>query len=98
MAVGPAVSASVTDLRNLTQTQQEPSLRIDADGDEGERQVGATGARVDATPSEPTVVNVTDTSADRGENENPGAVAESRDGRLPGSGDPNRGVRLDIAV
>ncbi|WP_028466405.1 hypothetical protein [Nisaea denitrificans] len=98
MAVGPAVSASVADLRNVNQTQQEPVTRPVAEGDEGEQQIGANGASVDATPSEPTVVNVTDTSADRGENQNPGAAALGNDDRLPGSGDPNRGTTLDIAV
>tara|TARA_E500000305_G_scaffold69942_1_gene55874 strand:+ start:1173 stop:1481 length:309 start_codon:yes stop_codon:yes gene_type:complete len=98
MAVGPAVSASVADLRNLTQSQQEPISRPAPDGDEGEEQIGATGASIDATPSEPTVVNVTDSSASRGENDNPGAAAQGGDGRLPGTGDPNRGSTLDIAV
>lgn len=98
MAVGPAVSASVADLRNFTQTQQEPISRPAAEGDEGEQQIGASGASIDATPSEPTVVNVTDSSADRGENQNPGAAALGNDDRLPGSGDPNRGTTLDIAV
>lgn len=98
MAVGPAVSASITDLRNFTQTQQEPVSRPAAEGDEGEEQIGASGASVDAAPSEPTVVNVTDSSADRGENQNPGAAALGNDDRLPGSGDPNRGSTLDIAV
>ncbi len=98
MAVGPAVSASVADLRNVNQTQQEPIVRPAAEGDAGEEQIGSSGASVDATPREPTVVNVTDTSADRGENQNPGAAAQGNDGRLPGSGDPNRGTTLDIAV
>ncbi|MEQ8331923.1 hypothetical protein [Nisaea sp.] len=95
MAVGPAVSASVADLRNLTQTQA-PAVPPVGEDDQSEQQIGASGASIDAAPSEPTVVNVTDTSADRGENDNPGA--QSRDDRLPGSGDPNRGTTLDIAV
>ena len=100
MAVSPAVSASVADLRNIniSQTPQDLSLRPEADGNEGERQIGASGSRVDATPRQPAVVSVTESSADRGENENPGAAAQNIDSRLPGSGDPNRGIRLDIAV
>ena len=97
MAVGPAVSASVADLRNLTQTQG-PASRPVTEEDESEQQIGASGASIDAAPSEPTVVNVTDSSADRGENDNPGAASQGRDDRLPGSGDPNRGTTLDIAV
>ena len=98
MAVGPAVSASVSDLRNVTQTQQEPAIRPEADGNEGEQQIGASGISIDATPSQPTVVSVIESSADRGENDNPGVAGQNIDNRLPGSGDPNRGTTLDIAV
>ena len=49
MAVSPAVSASVADLRNISQTPPDLSLRPEADGNEGERQIGASGISIDAT-------------------------------------------------
>lgn len=103
MAVGPATSASISDLRTLVQPQDPDSLPVSdrGDGAEGENGVAASGPEVSSLDTAATgpAAPATDTANSRGENENPGAAAaQARDDRLPNSGDPNRGTTLDIAV
>jgi hypothetical protein len=94
MAVGSAISASLTDLRGLVRPQEQAP----ASEERGEVQEnGGNTARLDTAASEPST-GVAESASSRGENDNPGAGTQARDDRLPNSGDPNRGTTLDIAV
>lgn len=91
MAIGPTTGASIADLRAIL-PQQEPrggvETRENAGGEAVEGGAGrAAELRAEAAERTPD---------QRGENGNPGTG--ERDGRLPSSGDPNRGSRLDISV
>jgi len=102
MAVGPATSASLTDLRGLAQPQEPIQAPVDEErGDETQGSGITTGqpgtARLDTAANEPST-GISETASNRGENDNPGAGVQARDDRLPNSGDPNRGTTLDIAV
>lgn len=97
MAVGPATSASIADLRGLVQPQGPEQAPAGEGRTEEVQGNGVNTARLDTAASEPTT-GVSESSSSRGENDNPGAGTQARDDRLPNSGDPNRGTTLDIAV
>ncbi|WP_193187780.1 hypothetical protein [Nisaea sediminum] len=95
MAVGSAISASLADLRGLVRPQEQAPASEERGGEAQEN--GVNTARLDTAANEPST-GVAETASSRGENDNPGAGTQSRDDRLPNSGDPNRGTTLDIAV
>ncbi|UUX48558.1 hypothetical protein NUH88_14185 [Nisaea acidiphila] len=96
MAVGPATSASISDLRGLVQPQ-EPVRPAPEEQAAAEQDSGVDTAQLDTAASQP-AAGVQESPSNRGENDNPGVAAQARDDRLPNSGDPNRGTTLDIAV
>lgn len=97
MAVGPATSASLTDLRGLAQPQEPIQTPADEEQAAETEGSGVNTARLDTAANAPST-GVSDSASSRGENDNPGAGVQARDDRLPSSGDPNRGTTLDIAV
>lgn len=97
MAVGPATSASLVDLRGLSQPQGPSQVPLGEERADEVQGNGVNTAQLDTAASEPST-GVPASASNRGENDNPGAGTQARDDRLPGSGDPNRGTTLDIAV